>query len=160
MNNLLLLLFAFNLTCIAYSQTEYPTNLVSTRENQNPAEWTLFFESNEVTIEYQMVNCDPSMGFDFEQVNLRFSNKTISKIDLDWHIHLYYDGECATCDYPEEYSRTIRLTGGETKEGNCDRETIDELKLFSKFTDENYTKGAKLTAFQLNTFMVSIITNE
>lgn len=141
---------------LSYSQQIIQTDTISLIENHSNA-WRTYFENNQVKIEYISINCDPAMGYDFEQVNLRFVNKTSTKIDLDWHIHLYYDKKCLTCNYPREYARTIRLGANESIEGNCDRETIDELKLFSKFNDVNYSAGAKLTAFQLMTLTITAL---
>lgn len=153
---LLLILTLTSLSNHFIAQQEIPTNTINTRDS-HPLEWVSYFENDQIKIEYKFLNCDPSMGYDFEQVIFKFENKTSTKIDIDWHIHLYYNNKCATCDYPIEYSRTLRLIGNESKEGNCDRETIDELKLFSQFTDANYTKGSKLTGFQLASFILTTL---
>jgi hypothetical protein len=130
------------------SQQQLPTDTINLIDNHSTT-WRTYFENDQVKIEYKFSECDPEMGYDFEQVILRFVNKSTKKMDIDWHIHLYYDKKCLTCNYPDEYARTIQLLPNETLEGNCDRETINELKLFSKFIDVNYSKGAILTSFQL-----------
>lgn len=141
---------------LSYSQQVIQTDTINLLNNHSTA-WRTYFENDQVLIEYKTTDCDPAMGYDFEQVILRFANKTTTKIDLDWHIHLYYDKKCLTCNYPMEYARTIRLGANESIEGNCNRETIDELKLFSKFNDVNYSAGAKLTAFQLMTLTITAL---
>lgn len=141
---------------LSYSQQVIQTDTINLLNNHSTA-WRTYFENDQVLIEYKTTDCDPAMGYDFEQVILRFANKTTTKIDLDWHIHLYYDKKCLTCNYPMEYARSIRLGANESIEGNCNRETIDELKLFSKFNDVNYSAGAKLTAFQLMTLTITAL---
>jgi hypothetical protein len=136
------------------AQQEFTTDTIYLKDNHSIT-WRTYFENDQVRIEYQSINCDPAMGYDYEQVNLRFTNKTSTKLDLDWHIHLYRDDVCRTCDYPVEYARTLRLAANESMEGNCNRETISELKLFSKFNDANYSKGAVLTAFKLAVFTIT-----
>jgi hypothetical protein len=148
MNRLLLLLTMFYLSNNCISQQQISTEPINVID-QYSVNWMTYFENDQVKIEYKFSECDPEMGYDFEQVNLRFVNKSTKKMVIDWHIHLYYDEKCLTCDYPVEYARTIGLHPNETREGNCDRETINELKLFSKFIDVNYSKGAILTSFQL-----------
>ncbi|MEY3236813.1 MAG: hypothetical protein RI883_914 [Bacteroidota bacterium] len=156
MNKLLLLLTMIYLSNHCISQQEFSTEKINLIDNHS-ATWRTYFENDQVRIEYQSINCDPAMGYDFEQVNFKFVNKTSTKLDLDWHIHLYRDDVCRTCNYPEEYSRTLRLAANESMEGNCDRETINELKLFSKFNDINYSVGVKLTAFHLNAFTITTV---
>lgn len=154
MTKLLLLLTMIYLSNLCFSQQLIQTDTINLIDNHSTT-WQTYFENAQVRIEYNSTDCDPAMGYDFEQINLRFVNKTTTKIDIDWHIHLYYDKKCLTCNYPLEYSRTIRLIGNETKEGNCDRESMNELKLFSKFNDANYSKGAVLTAFKLAVFTIT-----
>ncbi len=148
MNRLLLLLTMIYLSNNCISQQQISTDPINLIDKYS-VNWMTYFENEQVKIEYKFSECDPEMGYDFEQVILRFVNKSTKKMDIDWHIHLYYDEKCLTCNYPVEYARTIRLLPNETLEGNCDRETINELKLFSKFIDVNYSKGAILTSFQL-----------
>jgi hypothetical protein len=147
MKSLLFILILLS-TCRLSAQSQLPTDTINLIDNHSTT-WRTYFENDQIRIEFISSNCEPSMGYDFEQVNFKFINKTSTKLDLNWHIHLYYDKKCLTCNYPDEYARTIQLLPNETLEGNCDRETINELKLFSKFIDVNYSKGAILTSFQL-----------
>ena len=147
MKSLLFILILLS-TCRLSAQSQLSTDTINLIDNHSTT-WRTYFENDQIRIEFISSNCDPSMGYDFEQVNFKFINKTSTKLDLNWHIHLYYDKKCLTYNYPDEYARTIQLLPNETLEGNCDRETINELKLFSKFTDVNYSKGAILTSFQL-----------
>ena len=147
MKSLLFILILLS-TCRLSAQSQLPTDTINLIDNHSTT-WRTYFENDQIRIEFISSNCDPEMGYDFEQVNFKFINKTSTKLDLNWHIHLYYDKKCLTCNYPDEYARTLQLLPNETLEGNCDRETINELKLFSKFIDVNYSKGAILTSFQL-----------
>jgi hypothetical protein len=153
MKSLLFILILLSTFCIT-AQSQLPTDTINLIDNHSTT-WRTYYENDQIRIEFKSSDCDPSMGYDFEQVNFKFINKTSTKLDLNWHIHLYYDEKCLTCDYPVEYARTIRLLPNETLEGNCDRETINELKLFSKFIDVNYSKGAILTRFQLASLTIA-----
>jgi hypothetical protein len=95
------------------------------------------------------------MGYDFETVILRITNKINQQLDFSWHIDIYREGACRTCDYEVEYRRTISLAANQVIEGDCVRNSNIQLKVFSQFNDANYTKGAKLTGFQLNDFTVT-----
>ena len=155
MKSLLFILILLS-TCRLSAQSQLPTDTINLIDNHSTT-WRTYFENDQIRIEFISSNCEPSMGYDFEQVNFKFINKTSTKLDLNWHIHLYYDKTCLTCNHPMEYSRTIRLIGNETLEGDCRRETPDELKLFSKFNDANYSKGAILTSFQLAFLTISAV---
>ncbi len=116
-----------------------------------PSEWTECFSTNEFSIEYQFVDCDPEMGYDQESVFLKFINKTSGHLSINWHMILHYDSECKTCDYEEEYTFSIELGPSSEKTTDCSVYADNsQLKLFSRFIDENYTKGEVLTGFQFN----------
>ena len=80
---------------------------------------------------------------------LRVTNKTLTPQTISWHAHLYYDGVCKTCNYPEEYYHELHMKPKQEIAGECDIYSENSLKIFSKFIDKNYTAGEKLTGFEL-----------
>lgn len=159
MKKLILALSVVFLSYIGLSQNQYTTTIVTcNNENQtNPTDWVSYIDNEVFKIDYKFIDCDPDMGFDFETVILKIQNKTSTIIDIDWFIDMYYNDVCRTCDHPIEYSRTIQLAPNEIIEGTCDRNTNQQLKLFSKFIDAAYTNGSRLTGFQLNTLTTTTV---
>ena len=150
----------FALNCTAQQQ-QITTTIIEVELVEDefiyPTVWTTYIDNQDIQIEYMFADCDPAMGYDFQQVHFKFTNKTNSNLELSWHIDLYYNEICKTCDYEFEYTRTLNLSPSEILEGTCSRDSANELKLFSKFIDQNYTKGDKLTGFQLQSLTVSEI---
>ena len=137
----------------SFGQVE--TDLKNFKEDGKPTTWATYYSSESVTIEYKFVTCTPTSGLDNEGVVFKYTNKTNSKVILNWHLHLYYDETCRTCDFGDEYSKEISLTPNQIIEGNCTTEGDYTLKIFSKFNDANYSKGAKLTSFKLDNLLIS-----
>jgi hypothetical protein len=149
-----LVLACFSLN--AEAQQVLSTSLIETSTEANkPFNWIVYAENDLVRIEYKFVNCDPNVGFDFEGVFFRFTNKSSSKLVLSWHKILHYAGTCRTCDYPTEYSYDLSLAPNQTIEADCDPQSGYDIKLFSKFTDAQYSQGDHLTAFELANLTVS-----
>ena len=146
---ILLIAFAFN----GFSQQSIST-LKVTLESNYPSQWVSYVDNQEFSIEYKFIDCDPEMGYDFQTAIFRITNKTNQKLDLSWHIDIYREGICKTCDYDFEYSRSIILDPNQVIEGDCVRNSNIQLKVFSQFNDANYTTGAKLSGFQLNNLSV------
>ena len=114
------------------------------------SEWLPYFENNGLKIEFKYSECDPKIGFDNQSILLKFTNSSEYKAGISWQMHKYYDGVCNSCNYPEEYLYEIVLDSNSSLEGDCSIESIYQLKIFSKFIDENYTKGKRLTSFKLD----------
>ncbi len=126
------------------------TSFADTKTLQ-PTEWTEHFSNDDFSIEYKFVACDPEMGYDQESVLFKFTNKTSSHLAVHWHMILHYDSECKTCDYEDEYTFSVDLEPNTEKTSDCSIYAENsQLKLFSRFIDENYTKGEVLTGFQFN----------
>lgn len=102
-----------------------------------------------VKIEYVFTDCDPNIGYDYEGVMLRVTNKTATGVQLSWKKSLYYDGSCATCGSEHEGGYTLNLNPGESVEGDCDPQPEYDIKILSKYNDVNFSQGNQLTAFQL-----------
>jgi hypothetical protein len=115
-----------------------------------PTEWTSYYTDAALSIDFRFVSCDPPIGFNNESVILRFTNHTTGKIQVRWHSHNYYDKNCNSCNYPDEYTHEITLGPGETLTGDCDIYSEKKLKIFSRFNDPNYSKGSSLTSFKLD----------
>jgi hypothetical protein len=141
----------------SYSQESYSTVLVSVSDdaNSNSIEWQNYFSNNDFSIEYKYFGCDMTSGYDQELVLLKFTNYSTSAIALNWHLDLYYNDDCKTCNETQEYGRTLVLSPEEFLEGKCTYESDFRLKIFSKFIDPYYTKGDQLSAFKLNNLTMS-----
>lgn len=140
-----------------FAQQEYSTVQIDISDvaADNPTDWTTYINNATFKIEYKMVNCDPSKGFDFEAVFFKITNKTSDKLGFAWHKHLYYANVCRTCSFQLEYSYDMSLGPNEIVEGDCDSQTGYHLKLFSRFNDADYSSGDALTAFKLNSLIVT-----
>ncbi len=122
-----------------------------------PTEWTEYFSNNDFSIDYKFVNCDPEMGYDQESVFIKFTNKTTNHLSVQWHMILHYNAECKTCNYEDEYTFTIELAPNAEKTADCSVYTDNsQLKLFSRFIDENYTRGEALTGFSFEKIETTI----
>lgn len=123
---------------------------------QSFTDWTIYASNASYEIQYKVVNCDPSMGYDQEMVILRIENKTTNNIAVDWQMILYYSGECKTCDYLDEYHYSVVIEAGSEIVGGCSINDDYQLKIFSKFIDTNYSKGDQLTSFELGNLNVQM----
>lgn len=148
MNGLLTLLF-IGLLSQTYAQEQITTNTAVVYEI-NSTDWIFYVDEEKFSIDYQLANCDPEMGYDKEMVLLRLTNKTEDLISVSWVTQLYTSkDECRNCEARDEYHFTVNLNPGESVEGNCSIYTDNKLKIFSRFNDENYTKGDRLYSFKL-----------
>jgi hypothetical protein len=139
----------------SFSQ-QYSTDLVSVSE-PHVSGWETYVSNENFKIEYKFVDCDPTMGYDFETVILRITNETNQKTEFSWHIDIHREGTCRTCAYEAEYRRTIVVGGNEVIEGDCVRNSNIQLKVFSQFIDADYTDGDKLSGFQLSDLSIEIL---
>jgi len=134
----------------SFAQVEnIPTIKIEFNEDAHSNEWQIYLSNLDYKIEYKFVDCDPSIGYDQEMVIFRFTNRTKETLVFNWHILSDYDKVCKTCDYPEEYGYGVKLEPYEEREGSCSIYEDYSLKIYSKFIDENYTKGEQLTGFKL-----------
>lgn len=147
------LLFIFLSLNVGAQQT-YTSELINIK-NGKPADWISYMDQEDFKIEYRFSDCDPSSGLDNESVLFKFTNKTQGTLVLSWHLNLSYDEVCRTCDYPEEYGYEMNLEPNQILEGDCTTEGNYRLKVFSRFIDPVYSKGAQLTDFKLADFTVT-----
>ena len=141
-------LLLFSSASIAQEATEF----VNTEINEFST-WTTYFENDQVKIEFKRTDCDLNSGLDKQYLYLRYSNKTQTAITMNWHIDMYYNDDCRTCDY-DEYDWSYSLAPGEVAEGTCEMGADRKLQLFAKFIDANYTNDALLTGFKFSNLTI------
>lgn len=132
---------------------QFATSAVALVSNDEPIAmngWQVYHETPEFRIEYNRVDCDPSVGVDFEAIHFRFINLTSNDITLNWHIDLYYNDDCKTCGGDSEYSRNLVIPANQTVETDCESGVNAGYRLFSKYNDPVYDRGDLLTSFQLS----------
>jgi len=120
-------------------------------------EWQAYKSDNNVSIDYRFADCDPEIGYNKEVVQLKMTNTSAEKVELNYHIYLYYNGVCKTCDYPQEYVYSVTLEPGQTVEGSCGLEYDSRLTYFSRFTDAGYKGNQQLTDFELHGLTIKTI---
>lgn len=128
-------------------------------ENKNKidlsvSDWTTLSVHNQLTIEFKSSACNPGIGYQKENILLRFTNTSTETIKISWHALLEYSGVCKTCDYPEEYSYELILKPNEVLEGDCSLNYDNRVVIFSKYLDERYTGKSQLTGFELGNLII------
>lgn len=152
---IVLFLIGFSiLSFISNAQEAKTTIKLEKKLDNNVKDWTTLNSPSEIQIDYKFNNCDPTIGYDVEKVLLQFTNKTDKTIQIKWHLILYYNEICKTCDYPQEYTFELTLGPNEILSGNCSLESDHKLTLFSKFLDERYKVKNELTSFELKDFEI------
>ena len=111
--------------------------------------WINLTRNPDFQIDFKLSKCDPEIGYDQELILLKVKNTGTEKATISWHAILYYNGVCKTCDYPEEYTFSVELNPNEEVEGICGIYENSSLQIFSKFLDDRYTGGSRLSDFQL-----------
>ena len=111
--------------------------------------WINLISNSDFKIDYKLSKCDPEIGYDQELILLKVTNISSEKATISWHATLYYNGVCKTCDYPEEYTFSVELKQNEVAEGVCGIYEKSSLQIFSKFLDDRYTGGSRLSDFKL-----------
>lgn len=112
--------------------------------------WQSYKTENSVSIDYRFADCDAPIGYDKEVVQLKMTNNSSEKVEVTYHIYLYYNGVCKTCDYPQEYVYTVTLDPNQSLEGNCGLEYDSRITYFSRFIDAGYKGNQQLTDFELH----------
>lgn len=147
------LIFVSILCFTSFSQE----NTSKSKLDKSIVDWTPLKSDDNVLIEYRFAICDSEIGYDKEIIELRFTNLTSGNVQLNWHMYLYYNGVCKTCDYPEEYNYSLVLTANQVLSGDCALDGDHQLKIFSKFNDANYKGGSQLTDFELHNLIITTI---
>lgn len=146
-----MILFLLWLGRIAFAQESIQTPFVDVEKDEKASEWQNYISTKDITIEYRFESCDQEIGYDQEQILIRITNHSKIKIQLNWHLVLYYNKECNTCDHPDEYEYVMVIKPDEIKEGTCSVHSKDyQLKIFSKFDDVKVKSSVALTKFKLD----------
>ncbi len=116
--------------------------------------WATLSTYNNLKIEFKSSACDVGIGYEKENILLRFTNTSSETIKISWHAILEYSGICKTCDYPEEYSYELILKPTEVLEGDCSLNYDNRVVIFSKYLDERYTGKSQLTDFELGSLTI------
>lgn len=143
----------------SFGQVQYieqSTDLIVVSENLSQ-DWTTYFENEIIKIEYKFALCDPEVGYDNVSICLKVSNKTNQDIEFNWHSDLYYNDVCRTCADEYEHMSTYTIPSNGFLVGDCNLNDKG-LKMFVRFSDPEYTKGAVLTKFQLQKMWYEVLT--
>ena len=136
---------AINLSAFTQISTDYIPTVDITNNN-----WITYVDHQEFKIEYKRTDCDQNFsGFDQQYFFVKISNKTQSEININWDMELFYNDVCRTCGV-DEYQWHYKLNPLESVEGECTIGAENELRLFSKFIDVNYTNTSELTGFKFS----------
>jgi hypothetical protein len=101
------------------------------------------YSSNHITVlnnktaslTYKMVECnDPQNGLYAKYAFLTASNKTTRTIEISWHLNMFYNDVCISCNDNKEHTRKIILQPNETATASCDPSSNSNYKIFSKWT--------------------------
>ena len=119
--------------------------------------WTHLLSEGPVSVYYKYSVCDPEIGYDNESVLLKITNSSQLSVIAEWDREIYFDGICTTCDLGDEAHSIYELGPQDIVEGLCSINGDSRLKLFSKFTDNQYKlEQQTLTGFKLNNFRVRL----
>jgi hypothetical protein len=127
---------------------------MKSKNDLSTANWVALSNFNNLTIEYKSSACNPGIGYEKENILLRFTNTSSETIKITWHALLEYSGVCKTCDYPEEYSYELILKPSEVLEGDCSLNYDNRVVIFSRYLDERYTGKSQLTDFELGSLTI------
>lgn len=160
MKTTLLLITSLIFSNWASSQTvdRVETDAISCKSLDRSGNWVNYLTHDALTIDYQVVECDPEIGFDSEYVLFRLTNLTEDELRIDWHSIKEFNSVCITCDRKDEYTASIFVRPNQVKEGDCSIYSKEnQLKFFSKFTDENAKLKDELTSFKLQDLVITRI---
>jgi len=121
-------------------------------------QWTKYFESEGVLIEYRYEECNiPDEGYFREYVLIRLTNSNVYPVTVDWDIVRWFGEKCKNCDMSDtEQHRHVLLDASGSVEGTCSLYESKMLKIFSKFLNEDMP-DAELSYFQLENIKVNKI---
>lgn len=135
-----------------FSFAQIPTDFVATSDITT-FNWVTYVDNQDVKIEYKRTDCDLNSGLDQQYIFVRIRNKTQNEINLNWEMDLFYNDNCKTCGI-NEYQWQYKLAPLQSVEGECTIGAENELRLFSKFIDANYTNTSVLTGFQFSNLLL------
>lgn len=141
--------FAVLLTLTAFTTKDNPVGVTIPEEITVDNTWTHLTTQDGIEINYKYSDCVfPKFNWQQRWVLLQMVNTTSQTKTVSWDYHLYYNGNCKTCNDPYgEYNRTLVIDGNQTMEAECMLETDRRLTVFVKFNDKPNTE--ELTQFDL-----------
>ncbi|MDG1330908.1 MAG: hypothetical protein P8P74_01150 [Crocinitomicaceae bacterium] len=146
----ILCLTSLALCFFAFSQI--PTNFVTTSDITSSG-WEMYAENQEVKVELKRSDCYLNSGLDKQYFLIRITNKTQNNVSVSWEMDLFYNNDCKTCGIGE-YEWQIDLGPSGSAEGLCANGSDNEMRMFSKFIDANYSSNDELTGFQFSNLTV------
>jgi hypothetical protein len=112
--------------------------------NQTVNDSGFLYSDSSLKISYEKAICHPNIGFDQELLLVTFENLSDDELKIRWHSQFYYNGECKTCDFADEYTFELELPPNSSLSGDC-AISDQRLTVFSKFIDSNYKGNTQLT---------------
>jgi hypothetical protein len=153
MKNILCLM---SLLLCFFATSQVSTNFVATSD-LNTFNWTTYAENDQVKVEVKRSDCYVNSGLDKQYFLIRVTNKTPNTVNVNWEMELFYNGDCKTCGIGE-YVWDVDLSPNATATGDCQVGSDNELRMFSKFIDANYSSNDELTGFQLKNLTIDTST--
>lgn len=102
------------------------------QENNNL--WEAFKAADELKIETKTSDCHLDNAFHQQWKLFRMKNTTSRVLKVSYHLDLYYNNECSTCN-SVEYEYTFELQPHQTLGGECSLESPQGLHAFVRFLD-------------------------
>src|ERR1700741_2335281 len=104
-------------------------------QGQKPSTWQSYYKDAKVEVEYKYGDCNlPSMGTNTENIYIKVKNLQNKDVTLNFEYEIQYGDQCFNCEGGHnEYTRSIALKAGETREGQCTDQFPRPLVVFSKF---------------------------
>lgn len=127
--------------------------------SQQDGDWKLFKESDGIKIFTKKAECHDNVnGLHYEYVFLKIQNTTGSDKKVILTPSLSYDGKKYPVAADNTQNNSILVKAGNEVQGDCSATANESLRLFSRFL--NYTNKPSLTAFELNTKVENIQSDE
>lgn len=155
MRKIIIISFFSFLFCQSFAQEQMISISSLGKQTVYSDAWTNLLSNPGFQIDYKLSKCDPEIGYDQELILLKVKNTSTEKATISWQAILYYNGVCKTCDYPEEYTFSVELNPNEEVEGICGIYENSSLQIFSKFLDDRYTGGSRLSDFYLKSSAIT-----
>ena len=118
--------------------------------------WELYYDDDEIKIEYNYMICDFSSTASKEMIIFRFTNLSEEEITLNYETEIWYDSvKINTEQNADEFRKTINLNSKQIITINCENQW-KEHAIFSAFVhNETSEKYVSLTKFELTNITIS-----
>ena len=114
------------------------------------SKWELYYDDNEIKIEYNYMICDFSSTASKEIIVFKFTNLSEEKITLNYETEIWNDSiKINTEQNADEFRKTINLNSNQIITTNCENQW-NEHAIFSAFIhNETSERYVSLTKFEL-----------